>query len=204
MSDRTPFLTYVLALLWLPLAGCDQPVPTGLADDYAPAMARVEARHGEPGEELPLHIEAGAVLLAQNRHPDFGPPTFGKGDFDGRCSRPSDFVISFQLDGQASHFGLFAGRVEHCTQVDFQAGNVTTSDGILVFTAANGDELWGTYQGEPSGAGTAEHMVFDGGTGRFASASGGGIGLADCDQAAGTCVFVLDGVIAYDASDRAR
>lgn len=205
MNARKSLLTYAMPLLVLPLSGCEEVAPTGLADHPAPALARVSARHGEPGEELPLHIEANAVLLEQNLAPDFGPPMLGRSEFDGRCSRPSDFVLRLRLDGQATHLGRFTGTVEHCTQLDFSTGHTTTSDGAMVFTAANGDELWGTYDGETGVSGLVEeHMVFNGGTGRFASASGGGLGLPDCDQAAGVCTFVLDGVIAYDASDRAR
>ncbi len=192
----------------LPLAaalaawGCDGPAPTEPASAVlmpAPLSASRAANDGE----FPLRARAGAVLLQQDLAPDFGPPLFGQSDFDGRCSAPSDFLIRFGLEGQATYLGEFTGTVEHCTRVDWQTGASTTSDGILRFTAANGDEVWGTYAGVPApGGGTDEMMVFSGGTGRFASASGEGIGHAECDRQAGTCVFRLDGWISYDAADR--
>jgi hypothetical protein len=189
----------------LALSGCDGPAPT---DPAAPALllAPVEASHARHGGELPMRAHASAGLISQILAPDFGPPAFGRSDFDGRCSGPSDFLLSFWLEGQAMHMGHFTGTVEHCTQVqDFLTGEVTTSDGVLVFNAANGDQLWGTYAGTPApGGGTNEHMTFTGGTGRFASASGGGIGHAVCDRQAGTCVFEFDGTIAFDASDVRR
>lgn len=192
-------LPFVAVLM---LAGCDRPAPTALA---APGSdrARVSADHAANDGALPLRARADAVLLAQVYAPDFGPPLFGRSDFDGRCSVPSDFTLRLQLEGRATYLGAFTGTVEHCTQaIDPQAGLFTTSDGILTFTAANGDELRGTYAGTPApDGGTNEMIVFAGGTGRFASASGEGIGHAVCDRQAGTCAFELDGMIAFDASD---
>lgn len=187
------------------LAGCDRPAPTETAGP-ATLFAPVEPSSAMHGGERPMRAHANAGLISQIFAPDFGPPIFGRSDFDGRCSAPSDFLLSFWLEGQAMYLGHFTGTVEHCTQVqDFQTREVTTSDGVLVFTAANGDELWGIYAGTPApDGGTNEHMTFTGGTGRFASASGGGIGHAVCDRQTGTCVFEFDGTIAFDASDVRR
>lgn len=207
MISRTTFRAHHALPLMAALAvsGCDRPAPTEAAAP-APTLAPAAASHARHGGELPMRAHADAGLISQILAPDFGPPQFGRSDFDGRCSVASDFLLSFWLEGQATHMGHFTGTVEHCTQIqDFQTGVVTTSDGVLVFTAANGDELWGTYWGTPAaGGGTDEHMTFAGGTGRFASASGGGIGHAVCDRQAGTCVFEFDGTIAFDASDVRR
>ncbi|HSM36729.1 MAG TPA: hypothetical protein VK837_10070 [Longimicrobiales bacterium] len=186
----------VPTLLALMATACDAPDPTApLATDrgrFAPAQAQV-AR--------PFRLRADAALLAVDFAPDFGPPLFGKSDFGGRCSMPSDFVVSFALEGQATHLGRFAGVAEHCSQIDFATGNTSViSDGELILTAANGDELWTNYVRFGLGEEVPEDHVFVGGTGRFAGASGGGPGRPDCDRATGLCTFTLDGVIAYAAS----
>lgn len=161
------------------LAGCDRPAPTETAGP-ATLFAPVEPSSAMHGGERPMRAHANAGLISQIFAPDFGPPIFGRSDFDGRCSAPSDFLLSFWLEGQAMYLGHFTGTVEHCTQVqDFQTREVTTSDGVLVFTAANGDELWDRYERLVPGSGSAgdpEDHRFVGSTGRFANASGGGQG----------------------------
>jgi hypothetical protein len=39
---------------------------------------------------------------------------------------------------------------------DVSTGHTTTSDGVMAFTASNGDELWGTYEGETAASGLVE------------------------------------------------
>jgi hypothetical protein len=141
----------------------------------------------------------------QQRAPDFGPPKFGRSDFGGRCSVPADLLQRFVLTGQAEHLGQFTAVLEHCTRIDFLAGRGQWSDGVSVFTAANGDELWDTYSGQtaPSGQGFEDEThLFDGGTGRFEGASGVGLFDGYCDQATGECVFDFEGSLSFDASDR--
>lgn len=189
-------------MVWL-FSGCGEPGPTALADDARPALSRVSAEmHGQPASGSPFRLHATARILAQELAPGFGPPAFGTSDFDGRCSGPADFVIRFGLEGEATHLGRFNGTVEHCTQIDFSTGEIAIIDGAMLLTAADGDELRAGYTGGSGAAGTEEVFSFTGGTGRFASASGGGIGRPECDQAAGICTFSLDGSLDFDARDR--
>lgn len=77
--------------------------------------------------------------------------------------------------GNATHMGEIMSYWSHCpAEVDNHA------DGFIKLVAANGDSLWGTYDydeatevANPDGSFTfGSPMVFTGGTGRFASATG--------------------------------
>lgn len=203
MSNARPsparFLVPALgALLALACGGSAPTDPTG-----EPAAA---ANRGQPGQELPFRMSGGAVLLGQEFAPGFGPPTFQRSDFDGRCSVPSDFVIRFSLEGRATHLGNVTATAEHCTRIDFQTGLSSWRDGVLIFTAADGDQLWDSYESAGSfpppdpDVPSRELHEFTGGTGRFVGASGEGMSHVACDTSAGTCVFEMEGVIVYDAS----
>jgi len=63
--------------------------------------------------------------------------------FDGRCSAPSQWVSSSAGTGTMSHLGRVTWTTEHC----FQLFAGTFGDAVLVITAANGDRLYGTYDG---------------------------------------------------------
>lgn len=166
------------------------------------------ASRGQPEKELPFSLSADAVILDLEFAPGFGPPLFGTSDFGGHCSVPADVIPRFSLEGQATYLGRFTGIGEHCTRINWAMGGSFISDGVLTLTAANGDELWSNYERVTSDPDTPEVHTFVGGTGRFASASGGGLGDPECviDIAAetGTCTFTLEGVIVYDASIRSR
>lgn len=185
------------------LAGCSES-PAGPEVPLRPELAHVPALAAGRDGLVPFRLDASAVLLAQDFAPDFGPPLFGKSDFDGRCSTPSDFLIRFGLVGEATHLGALTGTAEHCSQVDFQTGASSVTDGVMTLTAANGDELHATYMGQPGPRGLEEHLTFVGGSGRFESATGNAISRPTCDRSAGTCVLVSSGGIAYDAADSAE
>lgn len=191
-------------LLTLLIVGCGEPNPTAPSSGTEASLDRlaapVKAASADP-QELPFSLSGDAVFVGQDFAPGFGPPTFGRSDFGGRCSLQSDFVIRFSMTGQATDLGEFTGEFEHCVRVDFQAGLHEDIDGIATLTAANGDELWDRYGSSP---GDPEDHRFVGGTGRFENASGGGAGSVVCDQDTGTCVFELEGEIVYDASDNAE
>lgn len=190
------------ALLAVLTVSCDGPDPTAPAP--AAEVAGVSAPPSALQVERPFHLDADAVLFGMQPAPDFGPPLFGKSDFDGRCSVPSDLLLSFSLEGRATRLGWFTGIAEHCSKIDFAAGRTSIiTDGEMILTAANGDELWSSYVRFGEGEGVPEEHTFVGGTGRFAGASGEGLGHPDCNRETGTCTFTLDGVIHYDASDRA-
>jgi hypothetical protein len=115
---------------------------------------------------------------------------------------PSDFVIRFSIAGQATHMGNVTASEEHCSLVDFETGlTLSDSDGEMIITAANGDELWVRHHRSP---GEQDHAQFAGGTGRFTDASGQAVLRVECDRSTGTCVLEMEGVLAYDASDRSE
>ncbi|MDX1577520.1 MAG: hypothetical protein R3266_03505 [Gemmatimonadota bacterium] len=188
-------------LLLAAFAGCEEP-PTGPAGDRIADQAFVATSHGAPGETLPLQMTGTGFLQGQDFAPGFGPPAFGKDDFGGRCSTPADFVIRFSLEGQMTHLGGYTADLEHCTIIDWTTGFIGVLDGVATITAGDGDELWARYERALGPPGTLEHYRFVGGTGRFADADGEGWAAVQCDQAAGTCDFDLEGWIIYDASDR--
>ena len=117
--------------------------------------------------------------------------------FDGRCSVPSQWISSMAGTGVVSHLGQVAWSTEHC----FQAATGTFGDAQLVITAANGDQLFGTYDGVMTGETTfAETMVVTGGTGRFTEASGTVAETGWFDLDTGYIEITGIGSILYDAS----
>lgn len=185
--------------------GCEQAGPVALTDDSAATLLASRAPI-EPGENLPLQWSGNGVLLGQDFAPGFGPPTFGKSDFDGRCSIPADYVVHFTIMGEATHLGKVNALLEHCGYPDFQnPGLGTDREGTMLIVAANGDELHGSYQGEALGGGHFSGTVeFIGGTGRFEGATGHATLSGSTDRSAGTIpVFELQGVIVFAASNAA-
>lgn len=117
-------------------------------------------------------------------------PTVGDG---------ADFVASFTGYGRATHLGTFTWTSSHCTDID--AG--VYGDGHMVLVAANGDELHATYGdgvvlGGPPVAPIMDHATFvDGGTGRFAHASGGTIEVGVFDYITGQVHLDFTGTVDY-------
>ena len=90
-------------------------------------------------------------------------------------------ALVIESTGTATHLGKFT-RTEH---VFINGLNIS---GTIVFTAANGDQLWTTFAGGFTSPTTAEGTyAFVGGTGRFAGATG----TADFDA---TTAVTPDGV----------
>ena len=135
--------------------------------------------------------------------------------FEGRCSEPSDYIITWRMVGEATHLGRITGTAEHCTQLHLTAtgpSNVTYGDGRFSITAADDDTLIGTYGqgtsgGDASGLWFHDFWTITGGTGRFTEARGGGeeggsfndfIALLNGAPAG----MWMEGTIAYKASDR--
>ncbi|MCJ7782152.1 MAG: hypothetical protein MUQ27_15165, partial [Acidimicrobiia bacterium] len=101
--------------------------------------------------------------------------------------------------GTISHLGRVSWTTEHCFQVFLG----TFGDAVLVITSANGDQLYGTYDGVlTSGTTFVEDMIITGGTGRFAGASGVVAEAGWFDLATGYMEVTGDGWISYDASRR--
>ena len=114
--------------------------------------------------------------------------------------------VHIEGSGTGSHIGAFHVEAWHCTS---PLGEIVL--GVEVITAANGDELHGTYTGQlfPLTDTDGTSMIYhdlSGGTGRFASLT------SELDPSYGWHVFtsltggvlggVVEGTISYDASDR--
>ena len=70
--------------------------------------------------------------------------------------------------GNLSHLGLVAAHFSHCPSPP--NSGLPTTHGSLILIAANGDQLWGTYEDED---GLPPFVVqFKNGTGRFKKAEG--------------------------------
>lgn len=75
--------------------------------------------------------------------------------------------------GPLTHLGLTSAVATHC----IHPVTLAFARGQIRLTAADGDELHGTYEGvttfiDPPMVGWADVIVFAGGTGRFVGASG--------------------------------
>jgi hypothetical protein len=178
-------LSLSTALLVL-AAGCEQPA----APSPSPTTSRARV-------DLPFHLTGDAVVVLQQFAPNAGPPDFGQSTFDERCSVPADLLLRFQVTGRATHLGAVTGVVEHCTQLDFTTFTAKIiTDGTMVWTAANGDELWGEHH-RPEGY-SFELVEWVGGTGRFAEANGEAEARPQCDPSTGTCTLTVEGVLGHE------
>lgn len=125
---------------------------------------------------------------------------FESGDtFDGRCSQPSQWISTSEGTGTISHLGRVSWRTEHCLQLFLG----TFGDAVVVITSANGDQLYGTYDGVLTSETTfAEELIITGGTGRFAGASRVVTEAGWFDPSTTYMEVTGDGWISYDASQR--
>jgi hypothetical protein len=107
-----------------------------------------------------------------------------KSDFTLQASfspgAPGVFLGTTYGAGHASHLGRVTATSTEVLDFTASPGRLTVRDGRLVMVAANGDELHWSYGGGgalPDASGTSAitgTFVITGGTGRFATASGGG------------------------------
>jgi hypothetical protein len=121
---------------------------------------------------------------------------------EGRCvemAGVADALTQFVGSGYATHLGWVDVVAQHCS--DFDTG--TYGDGLITLTAANGDILKGTYTGGLTTApcplcGFSDDFTFvDGGTGRFAFASGGGTEFGVFNFDTHDFWVQMEGVISY-------
>ena len=111
-------------------------------------------------------------------------------------SGPPILEIVVTGSGHSTHMGKIGIWQHHLVSVI----TMTFYDGTFVWTAADGDTIEGSYSGNlvPTSAGFEIHGSFmiDGGTGRFAGASGSGaaLGMQYNDN---TAELELDGTISY-------
>jgi hypothetical protein len=104
--------------------------------------------------------------------------------------------------GVATHMGKVAVFQHHLVVPTADPNVLDFYEGAFVWTAANGDELHGTYSGHlqvVSATLTEIHgtFVIDGGTGRFKHATGGGPASGTQSLVDGSAALILDGSINY-------
>ena len=177
----------------------------------------VLATHGAPGQHVPFHLDIAGADRPLEMGPGI-PPFITPSTFGGRCSIASTWLATIDSTGTAGHLGAVTVLQSHCTTFPFfepapQRG--TFVDGLMVVTAANGDELWVRYGGffdfypapDRPDIGTSlltyEPMTIVGGTGRFAGATGAFTGSATDAFGSGGNTAHFGGWIAYDATGSA-
>lgn len=110
-------------------------------------------------------IGAGLPAVAANQGPLKGK---GEGSVTGFVPGPDGITMTTVAQGNATHLGLFTRE-----EVILLNPNSGTFEGQVVYTAANGDQLFGTVAGGFTSQTTATgSYTFSSGTGRFANATG--------------------------------
>lgn len=120
---------------------------------------------------LVVNIALAQAALAGDYLPFHGSDV-GTFDVPGTCGDGSLQVV-IAGSGSATHLGRYSYQANECF-------NPVTGafSGVPTITAANGDQLFGTYTGQVSPTTTAnvvsynEQLEISGGTGRFSGASG--------------------------------
>ena len=124
----------------------------------------------------------------------------------GRCAVLTNAISG---TGQITHLGRFTTAQSHC--VDLTGTDpLAFTDGIFTFTAANGDTIFGIYSGRLVPTATPGlfqvdgEFTIEGGTGRFANASGGGDASGEVNLTDPTlpATVIFDGSISTVGSTR--
>jgi hypothetical protein len=124
---------------------------------------------------------------------------------------PSDAVLRNYGTGEGvfTHLGRTNVAFTHCTYMAMGVPDGTFDQGTVTLTAANGDRLLlrheGTFHltlnpnpGPPFASSTLQtHWWVTGGTGRFAHATGSGVGVGRTDEIASTMTLLLFGSVSY-------
>lgn len=163
---------------------------------FTPLSAGGKSQHA-----LPFHANFAGQILPFNMDPEY---------LEDRCANAPDgkaawAVASFEGWGQATHMGRSHVYAEHCSYYRLDNGQMdgTYGQGEITVTAANNDVLLATYDNGisyPVGSDIEfldDFTVVDGGTGRFAFASGFGIDTGSVNFNDFTFVFEVSGVISY-------
>ena len=138
--------------------------------------------------------------------------TVGVTTFTDDASCPFGFRTAAESSGSVTHLGQAEVENSHCfLGVDEETGEGLLGGGVVTFTAANGDELRGSYTGSavPAMPGTTGEVVvaeidvtLNGGTGRFAGATGridmtAYVTFPGWEEAAWPTRLVFDGRVSY-------
>jgi hypothetical protein len=121
------------------------------------------------------------------------------------CPAGAAWRYSATGTGWFLHLGITSVAVTHCTFVDMATGTGSFGPGTITLTSANGDQLELVHQGTfriemtPNGPSSIFEMtwVADGGTGRFADATGSGTTHGSSLLSTGITTASYQGEIAY-------
>jgi hypothetical protein len=116
--------------------------------------------------------------------------------------RCPDLTVQIQGPGTATHLGRLTTDQSHCATPT----SLAFTDGLFTLTAANGDQLRGSYSGvfvplDPPIFSIYGQFAFTGGTGRFADATGGGDASGVQNLATGDATVELVGTISNVGSN---
>ncbi len=131
--------------------------------------------------------------------------------FDGHCATTVGFVAPLPGDApnvlrlhitylcQLTHMGRTTGIAEQV--VTFTGPSTAIASNSTTLTAANGDQLFGTWTGTSSSVGPdisfSGPSTFVGGTGRFAAASGSSFTEGTASFVTNTGQFTMKGTLSY-------
>jgi len=217
-----------VALAALIIGACQQSSP-GASTPAGPTAAAVQAATGAAG--VAVAVSAASGKAAKGERPfkatamftatdllwagNPAAPGYAPGLFGGRCSVPSDYVITATFEGDATHAGHMTGTASHCSQLIWSPQGpmgATYSDGQGIMHTANGSTIDFRY-----GRGTTgfdpesgllwfrDEWTFIGGTGHFAGATGSGVeggsfASFEAFLAGAPVPMWMQGTITYDPS----
>lgn len=227
MFDR--FLVITTAALII--GACQQSSP-GVPTPVGPTAAAVQS--GAVASGVTAAINAASGQAAKGERPfkatamfsatgiqwagDPAAPGYAPSLFGGRCSKPSDYVITAAFDGDATHAGHVTGPASHCSQLMWGAGGAvmgaTYSDGRGVLTGANGSTIVFRYGNGTTGFDPDSGLLwfhdewtFIEGTGLFAGVTGSGVeggsfASFDAFLAGAPVPMWMEGTITYSPSGK--
>ena len=110
---------------------------------------------------------------------------------------PPFVAVTVEATGKATHLGNFTLTISATVNRAIGAGT-----GTFVFTAANGDTVFGIQTGQatltaPGVLTIVENRIITGGTGRFAGATGSFTGTRLKDLVTGETIGVFEGTISH-------
>ena len=224
MFDRVIGVT----LAALIVGACQQSSP-GAPTPAGPTAAAVQA--GASASGVTAAVSAASGQAAKGERPfkatamftatgiqwagDPTAPGYARSLFGGRCSVPSDYVITATFEGDATHAGHVTGTASHCSQLMWSPQGptgATYSDGQGLLTSANGSTIVFRYDHGTTGFDPDSGLLwfrdewrFIEGTGLFTGATGSGVeggsfASFEAFLAGAPVPMWMDGTITYDPS----
>lgn len=181
------------------VCACQQPSP-GASTPAGPTAAAAQAgavtsgvtagvsaasgkasKGGRPFKATAMFTATGIQWAGNPAAPGYAPGLFG-----GRCSVPSDYVITATFEGDATHAGHMTGTAAHCSQLMWGSGGAvmgaTYSDGQGIMHTANGSTIVFRYGNGTTGFDPdsgllwfRDEWTFLDGTGLFSGVTGSGV-----------------------------